>query len=65
MQRTIARRTICSSGAEMLTTPHPVDLALVAHAAAIETLQIDIVVRGWVGLFGALLEPGVAKGVEY
>lgn len=58
MQRTIARRTIWPSGAETLTTPHTVDLALVAHAAAIETLQIDIVVRGWVGLFGALLEPG-------
>lgn len=63
MQRTIARRTIWPSGAEVFTEPHPLDLALVAHSAAIETLQIDLVARGWVGLFSALLEPG-ADGSE-
>lgn len=58
MQRSIARRTIWPSGPEQFTTSHPIDLALVAHSAAIETLQIDLVARGWVGLFSALLEPG-------
>lgn len=58
MYRTIARRTIWSPSMDQFQTPHAVDLTLVAHAAAVETLQIDLVARGWVGLFGALLQPG-------
>lgn len=59
MKRTVTRRIIDASGSEIETTSHTIDLALVAHSAAIETLQIDLVARGWVGLFSALLEPGL------
>jgi hypothetical protein len=31
---------------------------MVAHAAAVETLQVALVAKGWVGMFGALLQPG-------
>ncbi len=57
MQRMIARRIIWPS-VETLTYPHPIDLSVVAHSAAIETLQIDLVAQGWVGLFAGLLQPG-------
>jgi hypothetical protein len=58
VKRTITRRTIWHPGAEFEVSPHTIDLALVAHSAAIETLQIDLVAKAWVGMFGALLEPG-------
>lgn len=58
MKRTVTRRTILGSGVEFEIPSHSLDLALVAHAAAVETLQIDLVAKGWVGMFGALLAPG-------
>lgn len=33
-----------------------IDLRKVAWAAAVETMQVNLVAQGWVGLFSAMLE---------
>lgn len=59
MKRTIVRR-IDYPQSSVVMPAHEIDLSLVAQAAAIETLQIDLVARGWIGLFDALLQPASA-----
>lgn len=59
MFRIVDRRVIQGSGSSIHATHHQIDLRLVAMAAAVETLQVDLVVSGWVGLFQALLAPGL------
>lgn len=58
MFRIVDRRVVQASGSSIHATHHQIDLRLVAMAAAVETLQVDLVVSGWVGLFQALLVPG-------
>lgn len=56
MKRTVYRRKIGATGAE-IAGPGQIDLRQVAWAAAVETMQVNLVARGWVGLFGAMLDP--------
>lgn len=58
MLREVFRRTRWSPSFETSVASHAIDLRLVAHAAAIETLQIRLVAHGWIDLFGALLSAG-------
>lgn len=58
MLREVFRRTRWSPSFETSTPSHAIDLRFVAHAAAVETLQIRLVAHGWIGLFGALLSAG-------
>lgn len=60
MRRNVRRRTILP-GIKSENYPHSIDLLLVAHAAAVETLQIDLVARGWASLFTALLDPAANR----
>ncbi len=55
MKREVYRRVIGATGWERATTGHAIDLRKVAWAAAVETMQVNLVARGWVGLFGAML----------
>lgn len=52
------RRIVQAPGLSTFEMGHQIDLRLVAMAAAIETLQVELVISGWVGLFEALLAPG-------
>jgi hypothetical protein len=55
VKREVYRRVIGATGWERATTGHAIDLRKVAWAAAVETMQVNLVARGWVGLFGAML----------
>lgn len=56
MKRSVHRRRIGATGSE-IAGPGQIDLRQVAWAAAVETMQVNLVARGWVGLFGAMLDP--------
>jgi hypothetical protein len=58
MIRHVHRREVdLSSSLSWDVDPEPFDLRWAAWAAAVETLQIDIVASGWMNLFAALLVP--------
>lgn len=56
VKRTVHRRKIGATGFE-IAGPGQIDLRQVAWAAAVETMQVNLVARGWVELFGAMLDP--------
>ena len=57
MRRTLLRRVVDSSGFSFDHHSDLFDMRLAAWGAAVETLQIDLVAKGWMDLFAALLEP--------
>jgi hypothetical protein len=56
VKRNVYRREIGATGSETAGTGQ-IDLRKVAWAAAVETMQVNLVAQGWVGLFGAMLDP--------
>jgi hypothetical protein len=56
VKRDVYRREVGATGAEIAGPGH-IDLRKVAWAAAVETMQVNLVAQGWVGLFGAMLDP--------
>lgn len=61
MHRNVFRRIVWDTGADTIVQSHPIDLRRVALAAAVETIQVRLVAQGWVGLFGAMLDPGSSE----
>jgi hypothetical protein len=60
VKRSVHRRVIGASGSE-IAGPRQIDLRKVAWAAAVETMQVNLVAQGWVGLFRAMLQPSTSE----
>jgi len=66
MIRSVHRREVNRSGTFSIgVDPFPFDLRWAAWAAAVETLQVDLVASGWMNLFASMLSPYPATELRW